>query len=143
MATLSDDDGFYLGLKARRGDAIERIGDEIDRAVRDDGTDAVVLGCTCMSVATADLQRRSDVPVVDPLASGFLQAVSLARLEAGQNRALFRPPPVARDDVLEAMVSAAATVLEREGEGGEDCEVCMVGEQSGASEPATSEVSAP
>jgi allantoin racemase len=48
-------------------------------AVRRDASDAVLLGCTCMSPVSSSLAERVDIPVIDASAAG-LRAAHLAAL---------------------------------------------------------------
>jgi allantoin racemase len=67
-----------LELEGEGGEA--RIGDEIARALADDGVDCIVLGCAGMAGMAERLSNRYRVPVVDGVAAGVAFAVALARL---------------------------------------------------------------
>jgi allantoin racemase len=132
LGSAADEDGFYVGLRTRRQDMIDRIVAEIDAAVRDEGADAIVLGCTCMSIATPDLQQRTTVPVIDPLAAAYLQAESLARLGIAQSPAAFVAPPAERRSTYGAAVQAVAAALP-DGSGDDtSCEVCILSDDDEA-----------
>src|SRR5258707_12114852 len=67
-----------------------RIGDEIARALDEDGADAIVLGCVGMADLTALLSRGFGVPVVDGVAAAAALAGGLAGL--GRSTPLGIPP---------------------------------------------------
>ena len=63
------------GSKARH--AIEQ---EIDRALIEDGAEAIVLGCAGMTDLARDLERKAGVPVLDGVACAVSLAESMVRL---------------------------------------------------------------
>jgi allantoin racemase len=67
-------------------DTIEPISDLCARALAQDGSRAIVLGCAAMAKFAAPLTRRLDVPVVDGVVAATLLAealVGLDRITAG------------------------------------------------------------
>jgi allantoin racemase len=75
-------------------------------AVEQDGAEAVVIGCTCMSGLTGYLQAELDVPVICPLHEGYLAAEAAAR----QAAIIRRPSRRASADTL-ARVTAAVDAM--------------------------------
>ena len=69
-----------LELEIPGSTARERISAEIERALAEDGAEAIVLGCAGMADLAAELSQRHGVPVVDGVASAVQLAQSLARL---------------------------------------------------------------
>ena len=67
-----------LALEA--GGAETKIGDEIARALSEDGADCIVLGCAGMAGMAARLSAAYRVPVVDGVAAGVVFATAMARL---------------------------------------------------------------
>lgn len=67
-----------LELEGPAGEA--RIGDEIARALREDGADTIVLGCAGMAGMAERLASKYGVPVVDGVAAGVAFARALAQL---------------------------------------------------------------
>jgi allantoin racemase len=57
-----------------------RISREIDRAMQEDGAEAIVLGCAGMADLAADLTREHGLPVVDGVAAAVKLAESLFAL---------------------------------------------------------------
>jgi allantoin racemase len=54
-----------LALEAEDGEARQKVLAEIRRAVREDGSEAIVLGCAGMADLTAWLSQESGMPVID------------------------------------------------------------------------------
>lgn len=74
-----------LELEREGGEA--KIGDEIARALREDGADCIVLGCAGMAGMAERLTAKYRVPVVDGVAAGVVFASALARLGLKTSRA--------------------------------------------------------
>lgn len=82
-----------LDLHVPGSDARERIGSQIEAALRDDGADGVVLGCAGMAGLAAELSARYGVPVIDGVAAAVALAESLARLGLRTSRLGPYAPP--------------------------------------------------
>lgn len=118
--------GTDLGVKARmiRGEAdiVDEIVKACHKAIETDGSEAILLGCTCMSPIAEKIQQRCSFPVIDASAAGLRSAYSIL----GQH------PP--RSDTVETKRAGTAnriveTLLEAEFDRSyepDDCEVCTV-----------------
>ncbi|KKK91382.1 hypothetical protein LCGC14_2713540, partial [marine sediment metagenome] len=51
--------------------AFKAILEEAKIAIKEDGAEVIVLGCTGMSSLTGKLQKELDVPVIDPAAASL------------------------------------------------------------------------
>ena len=69
-----------LALDDPTSNARARIGDEVARALDEDGADAIVLGCAGMADLAASLSAEFGVPVVDGVAAAVVLAEGLATL---------------------------------------------------------------
>ena len=69
-----------LELEDAASDARTRISAEICAALRDDGAEAIVLGCAGMTDLAAALAREHGVPVIDGVAAAVKLVESLAAL---------------------------------------------------------------
>jgi allantoin racemase len=69
-----------LALEEPGSDACRAIEAEIERAVAEDGAEAIVLGCVGMTDLARDLERKAGVPVLDGVACAVGLAEALARL---------------------------------------------------------------
>lgn len=69
-----------LALEADPAAAERLIGAEIERALKEDGADCIVLGCAGMAALAERFWARFKVPVVDGVAAGVGLATALARL---------------------------------------------------------------
>ena len=88
---------------ARREDAIVRqIVRECERAIDDDGAQAIVLGCTCMAAVGPQVSAAVDVPVIEGSRVGYLAAAAAARQAPGP----VALPRTARGTLVPAIVDA-------------------------------------
>lgn len=69
-----------LSLEDQTSNARDRLRSEIAVALRDDGAEAIVLGCAGMADLTAELRAEFGVPVVDGVAAAVKQAEALVAL---------------------------------------------------------------
>ena len=69
-----------LALEEPGSDARMTIEREIERALAEDGAEAIVLGCAGMTDLARDLERKAGVPVLDGVACAVSLAESLVRL---------------------------------------------------------------
>jgi allantoin racemase len=69
-----------LALEADGGEAMRLIGDEIERAKRADGADAIVLGCAGMADFAMALSQTHGLPVIDGVVAAVKLAEGLAAL---------------------------------------------------------------
>jgi allantoin racemase len=69
-----------LALEEPGSDARRTIAAEIARALRDDGAEAIVLGCAGMTDLARDLERKAGVPVIDGVACAVALAEALVRV---------------------------------------------------------------
>ncbi|MCC7370398.1 MAG: aspartate/glutamate racemase family protein [Chloroflexi bacterium] len=64
-------------------EVVERLTTEAERAVCEDGAEAIVLGCAGMADLETRLRAALDVPIVESVAAGVGLACTLARLGLG------------------------------------------------------------
>ena len=69
-----------LALEEPGSDARRLIEEEIERALAEDGAEAIVLGCAGMTDLARDLGQKAGVPVLDGVACAVSLAESLVRL---------------------------------------------------------------
>jgi allantoin racemase len=69
-----------LALDDPASDARDKLSAEIDRAIAEDGAEAIVLGCAGMADLAALLARRHGLPVIDGVAAAVKLAESLVSL---------------------------------------------------------------
>ncbi len=107
------------GYLERIHDAEQSIFDKVVEAARqcvDDGADAVMLGCTCMSPMAAKVADALPFPVINPLREGYLEAMRQAAEKPRPSEAIL----TTRVEQIRKMVDAVA------GEPSEECPVCIV-----------------
>jgi allantoin racemase len=82
-----------LALDDAASGAREKLSQEIDRAMAEDGAEAIVLGCAGMADLAAALERRHRLPVVDGVAAAVKLAEALVALGlATSKRGPYAPP---------------------------------------------------
>ena len=69
-----------LALEEPGSQSRRTIQDEIERALAEDGAEAIVLGCAGMTDLARDLERAVGVPVLDGVACAVALAEGVARL---------------------------------------------------------------
>ncbi|MDM0011580.1 aspartate/glutamate racemase family protein [Variovorax sp. J22P168] len=84
-----------LALEEPGSAARNRIVEECRRALEEDGSDAIVLGCAGMADLCADIGQALGVPVIDGVAAGIQLVESLVnlRLATSKRGELARPLP--------------------------------------------------
>jgi allantoin racemase len=128
---LSDDDelervGRGDGVKARMGrhedGVVDALADLCHIALERDRSEAVLLGCTCMSPVAPALRDRLGVPVLDPSAIGLATAQQAALEQAPPHR----PSAVRHRGLAGAAVQAYLDAEEAESVWVDDCGVCAI-----------------
>jgi allantoin racemase len=85
-----------LDLEDKGSDARRTIESEIERALAEDGSEAIVLGCAGMTDLARDLSRKAGVPVLDGVACAVSLAESLVRLGLRTSKRNTYAPPLAK-----------------------------------------------
>jgi allantoin racemase len=70
-----------------------RIGDEALKAVKEDGADTIVLGCTGFAGLAPKVQAIIGTPVIDPGLAALKAAETLCQLNLHQSKIAFPKPP--------------------------------------------------
>ncbi|MBF0816030.1 Asp/Glu racemase [Microbacterium paludicola] len=102
-----------LELEDTGSEAFEDILGWCERAVREDGADAIVLGCAGMADLCHRLQERLGVPVIDGVAAATGLVAAMVRMRVGTSkRDEYAPPPVRPAEVAagEAATARVASV---------------------------------
>jgi allantoin racemase len=89
-------DAPVLALEDPNSGARRLIEQEIERALTEDGAEAIVLGCAGMTDLARDLERQAGVPVLDGVACAVSLAESLARLGLRTSKRNTYAPPLAK-----------------------------------------------
>jgi allantoin racemase len=85
-----------LDLEDKGSDARRTIESEIERALAEDGAEAIVLGCAGMTDLARDLSRKAGVPVLDGVACAVSLAESLVRVGLRTSKRNTYAPPLAK-----------------------------------------------
>ncbi|MGH6797228.1 MAG: aspartate/glutamate racemase family protein [Roseiarcus sp.] len=85
-----------LALEEPGSHARFRIEAEIERALAEDGAEAIVLGCAGMTDLAHDLTKKTGVPVLDGVACAVSLAESLVRIGLRTSKRNSYAPPLAK-----------------------------------------------
>ena len=85
-----------LSLEADPLAAQKRISEEIEKALKEDQADCIVLGCAGMAELAGFFWQRFQIPVVDGVAAGVGLATTLARLGLRTSKAGGYAAPLAK-----------------------------------------------
>lgn len=80
-ARVRASDVAVLDLEIPGSPARDRISEEIDRAIREDMAEAIVLGCAGMADLAATLSEKHGLPVIDGVVAAVKMAEGLAALD--------------------------------------------------------------
>lgn len=108
-------------LRSAEATLLDRVIAAADAAVRHDGADTIVLGCTCMAPIAARLASRIAAPVVDAMTTGYLQAETLLRLQVRHSALAYPQPSQGRLDAVTALIEGRAQPA-----ADEQCKVCII-----------------
>ncbi|MEM9146210.1 MAG: aspartate/glutamate racemase family protein [Pseudomonadota bacterium] len=86
---------------------VERLVEEGQRAVEEDGAEVLLLGSTTMHEAHAALAARLPVPVINPGPLSYKMAELALGLRLSHSRAAYPASPAPQHEVVQAMVDAA------------------------------------
>src|SRR5262249_15302354 len=75
-----------LDLEKPGSNARERIVDECRRALAEDGSDSIVLGCAGMADLCAHISAQLGVPVIDGVAAATQLVEALVKLRLGTSK---------------------------------------------------------
>lgn len=78
IASIGGTEAVAGGIHHRRARVLDAIVATCRDAIKEQGAEVIVLGCTCMSPAAAELSETLGVPVIDPLAAGLSDAYAAA-----------------------------------------------------------------
>lgn len=109
---LAGPDGYLADVKRGKAALLDAVHAAVARAAND-GADAVLLGCTCMSPIADRIAEIAAIPVINPLAEGVKAALAAPPIA--------QAPPLreGRIDLLRNMVASVADAPI------EDCPVCV------------------
>jgi len=79
-ASVRASDVPVLELENKHGDARQRISSEIEKAIKEDKAEAIVLGCAGMTNLAAEFQETYGLPVLDGVVCALSLCESMARL---------------------------------------------------------------
>ncbi|MEJ1968605.1 MAG: aspartate/glutamate racemase family protein [Rhizomicrobium sp.] len=87
-------------------------------AIRDDGADTIVFGCTCMGPVVPQVAAACRAPVLEGSRIGYLETEALLRLGLGQSKIAFPTPKAASLALIQGALAAGGDAVE-------ECPVCV------------------
>jgi allantoin racemase len=125
---LGSDDGVMSRMARHEPSVVASLRALCEAAVKDDGAEAIVLGCTCMAPIGDLLHRGCPVPVIEPSMAGLRAAIiagQAALAPAGEERSIWSGR--VRDPALIPTLVSSWTEsgAERAPPPESDCPVCM------------------
>ncbi len=110
-------------MQSGNEEIIERTLEQVALAVKEDGADTIVLGCTCMATIAPMIAARASVPVLEPMRTGYTVVEMLLRLGIKQSRVAY---PQANPQQLGALEDMIANMAHPNLSA--DCDMCIVSE---------------
>ena len=120
--------GMRTGVQARmrrqEGGVVEWVAQACTDAVATDGSDATLLGCTCMSPISRQVGEHCAVPVLDASAAG--QQAALTALQEPDRWTLAAAPAAARSGRAVRLVDAWLAGPPEPGAVADTCGMCVI-----------------
>lgn len=126
LQRLGHADGVMDRMARHESDIVGAIIAACEAVMREDGAEAIALGCTCMAPVGPQVAARITAPVYEPSRCGVEAAIAAGRADAHRDRD-DRPISRARDTGLVPRI-VAAWQQAGGGAGAGDCPVCVVGD---------------
>ncbi|MDX1292541.1 MAG: aspartate/glutamate racemase family protein [Hyphomonas sp.] len=79
LETMGQEDNIITQIQACQFVPMQTVKSACEAALEGDGSDTVILGCTCMAGMGPSL-KQAGLPVIEPMRTGYLAAEMLARL---------------------------------------------------------------
>lgn len=120
LSLIGTEDGVKARMVRREESTVDTIVAACRRAIEADGSEAILLGCTCMSPVASAIQERCSFPIIDASAAGLRAAYSeLSRRDASPAPAATRRagavPPL-----IDMLLAAGHVPLQ------DECQVCTI-----------------
>ena len=113
------------GLKDQNQSLKDRIVATIESAVAEDGADTIMLGCTCMAPVGPDIAKRTSVPVLESMRTGYKTAEALLTLGIRHSDVAFPKPNPENLAAVGSLISGQGNM-----DLGGDCEVCVIAQEA-------------
>lgn len=124
---VADPDGAgraISSLKQQDAPLLERILAAIDAAVDEDGADTIMLGCTCMAPVGPEIAKRAQVPVLEPMRTGYKTVETMLSLGIRHSYQAYPKANPANLDAVGALITGQGSI-----DPGGDCEVCIIDQE--------------
>lgn len=125
LARLTSADGVQQRMGRREAAIVDRIVAECERAVREDGAQAIVLGCTCMAPVGPAVAELCTVPVIESSRAGFNAAVAAVRAGAALPARKRTERPTLVPAIVDAFVGVGSTKPGDALAAATECPICL------------------
>ena len=95
-------------LSGKEEDIFPLLEDAARQAIQEDGAEVIILGSTTMHQSHSYLVEKLDVPVINPGPLTYKKVEMLLGANLTHSRKAYPVSPVARDDMIKAMMNAAS-----------------------------------
>lgn len=112
-------------LKNSEGKVIDRVLEQIDLAVNQDGADTIILGCTCMAPIGPALSKHASVPVLESMRTGYKTVEMMLALGAKHSSRAYPKADPENVSAVDALVAGQGNLNL-----GRDCEVCVIAQEA-------------
>ena len=120
-AGLSDGDEAVIQMRAGDSTILTRIIESVDNAIRQDGADTVLLGCTCMAPIGPVVADQCPVPVLEAMRTGYKITETLLYLGARHSNIAYPKPQSANLAAISGLIDGSSGIdMEN------NCEICVV-----------------
>ena len=84
-----------LGVMSDRMSAKDMIAKNCEIALKETGSEIIVMGCSGFSGLRAELEKQLNVPIIDPVVAGVQVCATLINMGLSQSKvSTYKTPPV-------------------------------------------------
>lgn len=112
-------------LKDGHASIVDRVMEQIEKAVQDDGADTIILGCTCMAPIGILVAERASVPVLESMRTGYKTVEAMLALGIKHSHAAYPKAASSNLDAVGALIAGQGNL-----DLGGDCEVCVITQEA-------------
>ena len=110
-------------LKDQNAAIVDRVIEQIEKAIHEDGVDTIILGCTCMAPIWPLVSRRAPVPVLESMRTGYKTVEAMLALGLKHSYKAYPKAAPSNLGVIGKLIAGQGNL-----DLGGDCEVCVITE---------------
>jgi allantoin racemase len=112
-------------LKDGNASIVDRVMEQIEKAIHEDGADTIMFGCTCMAPIGPLVAERSPVPVLESMRTGYKTVEAMLALGIKHSHTAYPKADPSNLDAVGALVAGQGDL-----DLGGDCEVCVIAQEA-------------